>query len=203
MARRRRTPPSIERDGGSSLPPTGSPSSSDASTENLPAVVQQEINQELSQLEPQLEPQARIRVRQSLVRIAHEVAEFSGPLPPPSYLRDYETIVVGAADRIITMAENEQKHRHRWELSALRNTTVGLWFGFAIAIGLVGGGIYSVSIGQPYVAGIFLAASAVGMVPALIRGREFIVQRQKQPDTGQGEPKTSKGPNRAPRYKSN
>src|SRR5215469_6508990 len=123
MARRRRASPSIQRDVRSSG--TASP---DASVENLPAVavVQQEINQELSQLEPQ----TRVRVRQSLVRIAHEVAEFSGPLPPPSYLRDYETVVTGAASRIIAMAENEQTHRHRWEMSALRSTTIGLWFGF-------------------------------------------------------------------------
>src|SRR5215813_8279919 len=103
MARRRRASPSIQRDVRSSG--TASP---DASVENLPAEVQQEINQELSQLEPQLEPQTRVRVRQSLVRIAHEVAEFSGPLPPPSYLRDYETVVTGAASRIIAMAKTNR-----------------------------------------------------------------------------------------------
>jgi uncharacterized membrane protein len=104
------------------------------------------------------------------------------------------------------MAENEQNHRHHWERSALRNTSVGLWFGFLIAMGLVGGGIYSVSISQPYVAGIFLAASAVGMVPALIRGREFIVQRTKQSDNAPIKPRSTSAPKRssgAPRYNSN
>jgi hypothetical protein len=38
------------------------------------------------------------------------------------------------------MAEAEQRHRHRWERSALNNTTIGLWFGFLIDLGLVGGG---------------------------------------------------------------
>jgi uncharacterized membrane protein len=202
MARRRRNPPSTER--GSSSPQAADTSlSPDASSENLPAVVQQEIDQELSQLEPQLQPQTRVHVRRSMVRIAHEVAEFSGPLPPSSYLRDYETILPGAADRIIAMAEKEQTHRHGWERSALRNTTIGLWFGFVIAVGLVGGGIYSVSIGQPYVAGIFLAASAVGMVPALIKGREFIIQRQKRPDNQTAKPIAPKGSSRSPRYNSN
>jgi len=81
------------------------------------------------------------------------------------------------------MAEREQKHRHDWERSALSNNTIGLWFGFLIALGLVGGGIYSVSVGHPYIAGAFLAASAVGMVPALIKGREFIIQRQNHADS--------------------
>jgi uncharacterized membrane protein len=178
MARRRRNPPSTQRDGGSSQT-AGSSSSHDSSGENLPAIVRKEIDQELSQLEPQLGPQTRVNVRQSMVRIAHDIAEFSGPLPPPSCLREYDIIIAGAADRIISMAEAEQKHRHSWERSALNNTTIGLWFGFLIALGLVGGGVYSVYVGQPYVAGGFLTAGAIGMVPALIRGKDFVVQRQR------------------------
>jgi uncharacterized membrane protein len=178
MARRRRSPPSTQRDGNPSQTAFSSPSS-DSSAENLPAVVRKEIDQELSQLEPQLGPQTRVHVRQSMVRIAHEVAEFSGPLPPPSYLREYDNIIAGAADRIISMAEAEQKHRHRWERSALNSTNAGLWFGFLIALGLVSGGIYSVYAGQPYVAGGFLTAGAIGMVPALIRGKDLVVQRAR------------------------
>src|SRR4051794_22436827 len=116
MARRRRRSAPTERAGssqkepGASLPP-------DTTAETLPATVQQEIDQELSQLGPQLAPQTRVRVRRSMVRIAHEVAEFSGPLPPPSYLREYDIILPGAASRIISMAEAEQRHRHAWERS--------------------------------------------------------------------------------------
>ncbi len=76
------------------------------------------------------------------------------------------------------MGEKEQKHRHDWERSVLNNTTIGLWFGFLIALGLVGGGIYSVGVGHPYVAGAFLAASAVGVVPALIKGKEFVTAQK-------------------------
>jgi uncharacterized membrane protein len=77
------------------------------------------------------------------------------------------------------MAEKEQNHRHRWERSALRNTTIGLWFGFLIALALVAGGVYSVAVGQAYVAGGFLTAGAIGMVPALIKGKDFVVQRSR------------------------
>lgn len=193
MARRNRPPPSIRRDNVSEATEGGSPDEAGGEATGLPAVVQQEIDQELAQLEPN----ARVRVRRLVVRVAHEVAEFSGPLPPPSYLRDYETIIVGAADRIIAMAEKEQKHRHGWERSALRNTTIGLWFGFFIALGLLGGAIYSVSVGQPVIAGVFLTASAVGMVPALIKGREYIVQRQK--GGGDDKPASPGAPKKATR----
>src|SRR5438270_12969592 len=98
MARRRRSPPSTQRDGSSSQTAGSSPSP-DSSAENLPAIIRKEIDQELSKLEPQLGPQTRVHVRQSMVRIAHEIAEFSGPLPPPSYLREYDIIIPVAAYR--------------------------------------------------------------------------------------------------------
>ena len=37
-------------------------------------------------------------------------ASFSGPLPPPELLKQYDEVVPGAADRIISMAEAEQAH---------------------------------------------------------------------------------------------
>lgn len=49
------------------------------------------------------------------------------PIPPASELKEYEHVVPGSADRIIAMAENEQRHRHRME-------TFGLLSGFVLGI---------------------------------------------------------------------
>lgn len=138
MARRGRTPRPVQSGHDVSLPAepantSGIEQTSSAVT-GVPAIVQQQIDRELSQLEPR----TRNRVQRLVVQVAHEVAEFSGPLPPPSYLREYETTIPGAGDRIISMAEREQQHRHDWERSALSNTTIGLCFGFFIALALVG-----------------------------------------------------------------
>ena len=126
MARRGRNPSPV-RSGTDGSVPAKSIATDDAEETSspgglLPAVVQQQIDRELSQLEPQ----TRSRVQRLVVQVAHEVAEFSGPLPPPYYLREYEATAPGAPDRIISMAEQEQQHRHAWERSALSNTTVGL-----------------------------------------------------------------------------
>jgi uncharacterized membrane protein len=51
---------------------------------------------------------------------AHEVInvvkavsqQFSGPIPPPQILGDYDKVQPGFAERIIAMAEREQSHRH-------------------------------------------------------------------------------------------
>src|SRR3989338_3375865 len=41
--------------------------------------------------------------------------EFSGPLPPPEVLRQFDQVVPGAAERIIKMAEQQFAHRTELE----------------------------------------------------------------------------------------
>lgn len=71
-------------------------------------------------------------------QIIHRRQSFSGPLPPPHILADYEQITTGAADRIISMAEREQTHRHTIESTAisgeLQKRTRGQIFAFALAV---------------------------------------------------------------------
>jgi len=50
-----------------------------------------------------------IRVKQSISQ------SYSGPLPPPGMLHDYAQY----AERIVTMAEKEQAHRHNLESTAV------------------------------------------------------------------------------------
>ncbi len=42
-------------------------------------------------------------------------ATWSGPLPPPRLLGEYESVCAGAADRILRVMENEASHRHDCE----------------------------------------------------------------------------------------
>ena len=89
-------------------------------------------------------------------------ASWDGPLPPPSILQQYDSVLPGAANRILEMAENWQRHQEQYETTeqeqegyALATTRMvvmgnskrsylGMIFGFIIAItGLVGGIILS------------------------------------------------------------
>ena len=68
---------------------------------------------------------------------------FSGPLPHPVILSQYNTVVPGAAERIITMAENQSAHRIALEKHVIeadiQSSKTGQLFGFIIAlVGLVG-----------------------------------------------------------------
>lgn len=56
-----------------------------------------------------------------LVYITRESHIFSGPLPPPETLAQYEKILPGAADKIFKMAHEQQQHRFE-----LDNATINL-----------------------------------------------------------------------------
>lgn len=70
-----------------------------------------------------------------LVRVetAQHLEFSSGPLPPPQFFQAYEATLPGAAERILAMAEREQKSRHVREAR-------GQWMAFLLALlGLLGG----------------------------------------------------------------
>lgn len=51
-------------------------------------------------------------------QVVHQAIEefaFRGPIPPPNILSGYEKLLPGAADRILSMAENQTRHRHSIE----------------------------------------------------------------------------------------
>lgn len=63
---------------------------------------------------------------------------FSGPLPPPAALQEYERISPGLAERIVSMAESQARHRQQLERSVIdsgiKDSRLGLWFGLVIGL---------------------------------------------------------------------
>lgn len=122
-------------------------------------------------------------VRQEIVSYVHAVAEYySGPLPHPEHLEHFDRVLPGAADRILTMAEREQSHRHTWEQRELRSSILtermGLFGGVLVAIGLIVGAVVCAVYGQTVIGGALVAASAVSMVPSIIKGRDWLNSRE-------------------------
>lgn len=67
--------------------------------------------------------------QQNIVRTEQAVA-FSGPLPPPEMLKQYNDAFDGCAERIVAMAERQSDHRQSLETTVIRgntrNETLGL-----------------------------------------------------------------------------
>ena len=73
-------------------------------------------------------------------------------LPAPAILEAYENMSPGATERIIEMAELEQKHRHIWEDKALTayiiSNRLGMIFGGIVALTVISATLYIASIGD-------------------------------------------------------
>lgn len=108
-----------------------------------------------------------------LVAAMHH-SSFSGPLPPPDVLKRYNEVVPGAAERIITMAEAQAKHRQELERAEVfggnRRANLGQYFGFTIGIaGLVVALILGIR-GNAWVAGLIGVLDLGGLVSIFVYG---------------------------------
>lgn len=101
---------------------------------------------------------------------------FSGPLPLPSHLDQYNHIVPGAGERILKMAENQSQHRQECEKREIkdnsRNSLLGLLFGFSICLLVIGSGVYLIVVGKTTEGLIGLLVPMATLVTAFIWGKD-------------------------------
>ena len=97
----------------------------------------------------------------------------SGPLPVPEELAAYDSIVPGAANRIITMAENQALHRQKSEMADLEAdiliSKLGLYFGFACFVIPLVISLILVMYGQGEYVKLFLGVSIISVIPSFLK----------------------------------
>src|ERR1700733_9145648 len=123
------------------MPNNGSPASGGTGPTN-PETKGSALPAKIEQVLVEAVPRQKLSaVRQAIVSYVHQVDAYAGPLPHPEHLEHFERTLPGAADRILIMAEQEQGHRHAWEMRELGAATlterIGLFGGIAVAIGLI------------------------------------------------------------------
>lgn len=141
------------------------------SSDSPTALNEEQIEGELLQHPEMLERLLRKPEIKAVIRNEY----FSGPLPPPKVLADYNEIVDGAAERILVMAEKEQLHRHEMDSTALlgeiNNDKRGQQFGLGIAVFF---GIIALILGltgQQWLGGIIATVDLVALVMVFVLGR--------------------------------
>ena len=116
--------------------------------------------------------------------IARQTLVHQGPLPHPAVLKQYDDVVPGAAERIISMAENQAQHRQELEASVIRTdnlkSLLGMVFGFIIALVGFGGGLYAAFSGQPFWGGAVSIGTLASVVIAFIYGTRVRERETKQ-----------------------
>lgn len=109
---------------------------------------------------------------------------FSGPVPPPHILGEYDQIQKGLAERIVVMAEKEQAHRHEIEEKALQASIGaekrGQKYAYVLSLLILLGSIGLIYAGENIAGSLLAGSTLVGLAYVFITGR-------KQEDNGNAE----------------
>lgn len=125
--------------------------------------------------------------------IRQEVQQYSGPLPHPDMMRGYEELLPGSADRILTMAEKEEDHRHEMEKNFLemefRDSLLGILFAFILSAGFLLSGVLIIFLVEGVaatVAGtIFGTSGFAGVVISMIKYTRRNVKIEENDKSGE------------------
>jgi uncharacterized membrane protein len=113
--------------------------------------------------------------------LTHESVEISSPYPPPAFLEEYERILAGSAERLLQMAEAEQRLEHelaRAQLQQVQQVNAsnintqrsqqmlfqrGQFFALLSMVGILAFSAYALTLGFAWVAGTAVTTSMLGM----------------------------------------
>jgi len=103
-------------------------------------------------------------------------ASFSGPIPPPQFLAEYNKIVPGSAEIIINMAKEQATHRQELEKKVINsdidNSKKGLWFGFIIGMTGIIIGAFIIYAGQVIAGSIISGGTLATLVGTFVYGSQ-------------------------------
>jgi uncharacterized membrane protein len=127
--------------------------------------------------------QRRLEEAVSSLQVTRET-HYSGPLPAPEQLAQYNEVMPGLADRIVRMAEGEATHRRSLEQQLIQihiedtkeNRAIehqGQHYAAAISIIMIGCGTAIILAGHTLTGGLLTGATLLTLVAMFIFGRKY------------------------------
>lgn len=114
------------------------------------------------------------KVRKVIQTVSQQT--FSGPIPPPAMLGEYDTIQNGLADRIVSMAESQQTHRQSLEKqsveAAISTESRGQHYALLISVVIIAGALYLIDSGKEISGSILAGGTLTGLAYIFITGRK-------------------------------
>lgn len=142
-------------------------SSDDNNSESQKVTTQENDIDAQEVLEALADPEKDPEKLKQISYIVRQQSLHSGPLPPPEIFKGYEDVLPGAADRILSMAEKESRHRQDLEKISLKgdlsSRTLGQTLAFVISISAIGAGTYMVISGAT-ISGTLLSGSGLASI---------------------------------------
>ena len=118
----------------------------------------------------------------------------SGPLPEAAELARYDAVVPGAADRLLSMAEREQAHRHGVQITVVsgeqKRQARGQFYALIIALALCAAGITAICLHEEKIGAAAFGAMAVSIGAFLYErsAERKAEQQERQQRTRPGQP---------------
>eukprot|EP01037_Dinobryon_pediforme_P009570 gene9570-9646_t len=111
----------------------------------------------------------------------------SGPLPSPILLQQYDAIIPNGAERIMAMAEADQKHIHEMQSCEMKlyerdhnRADRGQLFGFAALLAMLGCAAYLTIMGYQVAGGVLGGAMIVAIVTIFVKGKNYQADKVEQ-----------------------
>jgi len=113
---------------------------------------------------------AEVVIRKEFMASHHS---FSGPLPPPETLSQYKALDPDLLNRIVTMAEKEQSHRHGVEAGIVKSKfgidSRGQHYALGVSVLLIALASWALHLGHPATAGTIAVTAVIGAIGAFLR----------------------------------
>ncbi|WP_374763310.1 DUF2335 domain-containing protein [Yunchengibacter salinarum] len=101
--------------------------------------------------------------------------EFSGPIPNPEMLKEYDAVVPGSAEKIVRNWDDQCRHDRlitdRISLMEERSLARGQYLGLIALVLLLGSSIFAGFMGLTEIGLAIAAMGAAGIITVLVRGR--------------------------------
>ena len=125
-----------------------------------------------SEDQPATRPADSVSPEQPSLMIA--ASAWAGPLPQPEVLQGYESVIPGAANRILEMAERQSEHRMQMDKMVIsggsRRSYLGLFAGFVLSAMVIGGGIYLIATGHDWAGASLVGLNLAGLAGVFVYG---------------------------------
>ena len=132
--------------------------------------------------------------------VASERSVFSGPLPPPDLLAEYERLVPGTAAKIVDMAQKQGEHRMLLEKSVIggdgKRSTMGMVFAFILSLALIGCGTACILHGHDVAGAAIIGTSMASLIGTFIYGSSS--RRKERANKAQAQTDLAKRPDPNP-----
>lgn len=109
-----------------------------------------------------------------IAAVTRRTTSWSGPIPSPATLREFDMVVPGLADRIVRITESQSEHRMKMESAVTevdsKRSHTGLVFAFILSLAIIASGTYIAIYIHPWAGVAVISVDIVALAGVFVYG---------------------------------